>query len=227
MGGGVNAVTRSGSNQFHGDAFEYYRDNDFGATNPFNTLAVQVPGAAAGVTQTIFIKPKDKRHQYGGTFSGPLIHDKLFFLYSFDQQKRNFPVLATPTPQFLAAGNSADNNCKILGSTTGAITDAITCAVDRGVSLAQVNSAMAYVNGQSGVAPRFLDLRPHALGLAEWDADQSDRVAWHYLDWKRLREGRFDYREARHDDQPNDDERTPAELRADVRYGERRQAAGE
>jgi hypothetical protein len=70
-GGGVNAVTRSGSNIFHGDAFYYYRDNDFGATNPFSILQT--------VPTTVFIKPKDKRSQYGGSFNGPLIHDKLFF----------------------------------------------------------------------------------------------------------------------------------------------------
>jgi hypothetical protein len=155
VGGGINAVTRSGSNAFHGDAFEYYRDNDFGATNPFNTLAVPVPGAPAGTSQTIHIKPKDKRHQYGGTFSGPIKQDKLFFLYSFDQQKRNFPALATPTPQFLAAGNAANNNCKVAGGAT--TTDAITCAEARGVTAAQVAAAQAYIAGQSGVAPRVGD----------------------------------------------------------------------
>jgi hypothetical protein len=149
VGGGVNAVTKSGSNTFHGDAFEYYRDNDFGATNPYNTLAVT---NSSGAVQTIYIKPKDKRHQYGGTVDGPLIHDKLFFLYAFDQQKRNFPVLGVPTPQFLQAGNAAVNNCKVKGGTT--TTDAITCAEDRGVPLADINAALAYIGGQSGVAPR-------------------------------------------------------------------------
>ena len=153
VGGGVNAVTRSGSNVYHGDAFEYYRDNDFGATNPFNTLVVAGPNGVG--TQTIFIKPKDKRHQYGGSFNGPLIHDRLFFLYAFDQQKRNFPVLAVPTPQFLAASNPADNNCKVAGGTT--TTDAVTCALDRGVSQTSIDQAMAYINGQSGVAPRLGD----------------------------------------------------------------------
>ena len=152
VGGGVNAVTKSGSNEFHGDAFEYYRDNDFGATNPFNTLAVQVPGAALGVTQTIYIKPKDKRHQYGGTFAGPIMKDKLFFLYAFDQQRRNFPALATPTPQFLAYNVAADNNCKVAGTTT--TTDAVTCALDRGVPLADITAAENYISAQSGVVPR-------------------------------------------------------------------------
>jgi hypothetical protein len=166
-GGGVNAVTRSGSNQFHGDAFWYYRDNDFGATNPFNTLVIPT---STGGTQTIHIKPTDKRHQYGGTFNGPLIKDKLFFLFAFDQQKRNFPSVATPTPQFLQYTNSADNSCTNVGLTT--VTDAQTCALDRGVPLADINAAMAYINGQSGVAPRKGD---QILNFAKLDYRVNDK----------------------------------------------------
>jgi hypothetical protein len=144
VGGGVNAITRSGSNQFHGDLFEYWRDNEFGATNPFNILQT--------VPTTVYIKPLDKRHQFGGSGSGPIVHDKLFFLYAFDEQRRDFPVVAVPTPQFLAASNASYNNCKVFGGTT--TTDAITCAEDRGVTPAQITAAQNYVTGQSGVAPR-------------------------------------------------------------------------
>ncbi len=147
-GGNVNAITKSGSNTFHGDLFEYYRDNDFGATNPYNQLAVT---NSAGAVQTIYIKPKDKRHQYGGTFDGPIIKDKLFFLYSFDQQLRNFPILAVPTPQFLQPTNAAYNNCKVAA---GGTTDSETCAIARGVTQTQINSALAYIGQQSGVAAR-------------------------------------------------------------------------
>jgi len=167
VGGGVNAVTKSGSNQFHGDAFEYYRDNDFGATNPFNILAV--PNGTGGSTN-IHIKPTDKRHQYGGSFSGPLIHDKLFFLFAFDQQKRNFPSVATPTPQFLLDNVAADNNCTLANSSL--ITDAVTCAEDRGVPLADINAAMAYINGQSGIAPRKGD---QVLNFAKLDYKINER----------------------------------------------------
>jgi len=166
VGGGVNAVTKSGSNTFHGDGFWYYRDNDFGATNPFNILAVPT---ATGGSQNIYIKPKDKRHQFGGSFEGPLIHDRLFFLYAFDQQKRNFPSVAVPTPQFLAAGNAAYNNCKVAGGTT--TTDAISCAEARGVTAAQVNAGLAYINGQSGVAPRQGD---QVLNFAKLDYKIND-----------------------------------------------------
>ena len=161
VGGGVNAVTRSGSNQFHGDAFEYYRDNDFGATNPFNILQT--------VPTTVYVKPKDKRHQYGGSFSGPLIHDKLFFLFAFDQQKRNFPIVAVPTPQFLAVTNAAYNNCTVLA---GGTTDANTCSLSRGLTQAQINSALSYINGQSGIAPRQGD---QILNFAKLDYTLNSR----------------------------------------------------
>jgi hypothetical protein len=180
VGGGVNAVTRSGSNTFHGDAFEYYRDNDFGATNPFNTLVVPGPGGVG--TQTIYIKPKDKRHQYGGSFNGPLIHDKLFFLFAFDQQKRNFPILGVPTPQFLSPTNAAYNNCKVAGGST--TTDSETCAIDRGVTQAQINSALAYINGQSGVIPRQGDQILNFIKLDyKINASNSASIIYNRMRW--------------------------------------------
>jgi hypothetical protein len=143
-GGGVNAVTRSGSNTYHGDAFEYYRDNDFGATNPFNILQT--------IPKPVYVKPKDKRHQYGGSFSGPLKKNKLFFLYAFDQQRRNFPILAVPTPQFTSYTNASYNNCA--NAAGGAAVDAVTCALDRGVTAAQITAAENFITSQAGVAPR-------------------------------------------------------------------------
>lgn len=144
VGGGVNAITRSGGNEFHGDLFEYWRDNEFGATNSFNILQT--------IPTTVYVKPLDKRHQFGGSFGGPAVKDKLFFFYSIDQQLRDFPLLAVPTPQFLQATNAAYNNCTVQG--TKSTTDAVTCAEDRGVTSAQITAAMSYINGQSGVAPR-------------------------------------------------------------------------
>ena len=144
LGGGVNAITKSGSNAFHGDLFEYWRDNEFGATNSFNILQT--------VPTTVYIKPLDKRHQFGGSFSGPIKKDKLFFFYAIDQQLRDFPVVAVPTPQFLSITTASLNNCTVVNSS--ATTDAQSCALARGVTQAQINSAMSYITQQSGVAPR-------------------------------------------------------------------------
>lgn len=172
-GGGVNAVTRSGSNTFHGDAFEYYRDNDFGATNPFNILQT--------IPTTVYVKPKDKRHQYGGSFSGPLIKDRLFFLYAFDQQKRNFPIVAVPTPQFLAYSNASYNNCA--NAAGGAAVDAVTCALNRGVTSAQISAAENFIAAQSGITPRQGN---QILSFAKLDYKLNDRNSMS-LSYDRMR----------------------------------------
>jgi Carboxypeptidase regulatory-like domain len=69
-GGLVNVVTRSGSNQWHGAAFEFIRNNFIDATNFFSTS-------------------KDTLHQnqYGGTFGGRVIRDKLFFFAGYQRLK--------------------------------------------------------------------------------------------------------------------------------------------
>src|SRR5579862_2293094 len=64
----VNVVTKSGSNHLHGTAFYHLRDSSLGATNPFLTF-----------------KPHNRQQQVGGTISGPLQRDKIFFFAGFDQ----------------------------------------------------------------------------------------------------------------------------------------------
>src|SRR5215813_8788675 len=89
-GGVVNAITKSGTNDFHGGAFYYQRNNKWGARNP---LAVR-QALINGVFTPVGYKPKDVRHQFGGTIGGPIVKDKAFFFFSYDQQNRDFPGLA-------------------------------------------------------------------------------------------------------------------------------------
>lgn len=75
-GGGINAVVRSGGNAFHGDGFWYFRNKSLNARDPLSTL-----------------NPDERRDQFGGSFSGAIIKDKLFFFGNYDQQLRNFPLV--------------------------------------------------------------------------------------------------------------------------------------
>ena len=103
-GGVINTVTKSGGNKLHGEVFFYDRDNDFGAINPYTLLTTQIPNSNA--FQTYVYKPKDWRKQWGFGAGGPLIHDKLFWFYSYDQASRNFPGTARasdPTDTFAAS----------------------------------------------------------------------------------------------------------------------------
>jgi outer membrane receptor protein involved in Fe transport len=103
-GGVVNAVTKSGSNRLHGEAFWYFRNSDWGAINPFSFHKVPVNGV---LTSVPFL-PEDKRHQFGGGIGGPIIKEKLFFFFSADQQLRPFPASANSgTPNAIFAPLSA------------------------------------------------------------------------------------------------------------------------
>src|SRR4030095_10530660 len=68
-GGVVNTVTKSGTNDFHGQVFYYQRNNKWGARNPLAFQSVIVNG----VPDRIGIKPKDVRHQFGGNIGGPIV----------------------------------------------------------------------------------------------------------------------------------------------------------
>src|SRR5437879_1154510 len=66
----VNIATRSGSNDFHGEAFEFVRNHDFDARNYFNPTSQK---------QTPF-----KRNQFGGAIGGPIYRNKTFFFASYE-----------------------------------------------------------------------------------------------------------------------------------------------
>src|SRR5882762_8270996 len=66
----VNIATRSGSNQFHGEAYDYLRNNYFDARNFFNPTSI--PQSAL------------KRNQFGGDVGGPIFKEKTFFFASYE-----------------------------------------------------------------------------------------------------------------------------------------------
>jgi Carboxypeptidase regulatory-like domain len=73
--GVISVVTKSGTNQFHGSAFEFLRNTDFDANSYFNIQA--------GLPRNNL-----KRSQYGGTLGGPLIKNRLFFFTSYQGQRQ-------------------------------------------------------------------------------------------------------------------------------------------
>jgi hypothetical protein len=81
-GGIVNAITRSGTNEWHGGAFYYVRDDAWNANGFFNN--------SNGVA-----KPAERRQQFGANIGGPLIKNKLFGFLNYDQQVRNEPLTIT------------------------------------------------------------------------------------------------------------------------------------
>lgn len=72
-GGVVNIITRSGSNQFHGDVYGYLRNRNFQAVNPFSTVK----------------DPAYTRVQAGAAFGGALKKDKTFYYFSYEITRRH------------------------------------------------------------------------------------------------------------------------------------------
>lgn len=109
MGGVVNMVSTSGTNKFHGSAFEYVRNNFFDARDEFKDLdANGNPKGAAPFHQ----------NQFGATFGGPIIHDRTFFSFGYagwryskpDQSTFYVPTAAELNGDFSSTSASGNSN---------------------------------------------------------------------------------------------------------------------
>ena len=81
----INVVTKSGTNDFHGSAFEFYRDKSLNANSYANKILTP-------------IRPKApfRIHQFGGSLGGPIQKDKAFFFVSYDGQRQTIPERRRP-----------------------------------------------------------------------------------------------------------------------------------
>ena len=89
-GATINTASSSGTNQFHGTAYEFIRNTVLNAAGFFKPTLGTVP----------FKKPTFNRNQFGVNFGGPIIHDKLFFFLDYEgfrQTLRPLTVLTLPT----------------------------------------------------------------------------------------------------------------------------------
>ena len=166
-GGVVNAVTKSGTNEFHGGLFYYQRNNKWGARNPRSFISQNI----GGVFTPVAFKPVDVRHQYGGTIGGPIVKNKAFFFFSYDQQKRNFPGVAgfsqldflnrADTCLLTRASGLATTlaQCPAYPGTTGTINRNATLGTGKGLTTTQVSNALNFLNSLTGEVPRRGDQR--------------------------------------------------------------------
>ncbi len=85
-GGVINVITKSGSNNFHGSLYEYFRNDKFDAHSFFDKA-----GSA---------KPELRQNQFGGSVGGPIIKDKTFFFFDYEgfRQVSGQPAQVLPVP---------------------------------------------------------------------------------------------------------------------------------
>jgi outer membrane receptor protein involved in Fe transport len=164
-GGVVNAITKSGTNELHGGLFYYQRNNKWGARNPLATRSVPNPNGPGFVS--VGFKPEDVRHQFGGTIGGPIVKDKAFFFFSYDQQKRNFPGLS------IFSQNGFLNTVNRTGIRA------------RGLSDAQIDQALGFLNSLTGPVERTGDQKLF-LPKVDWIINDANTltVSYNRLRWE-------------------------------------------
>jgi outer membrane receptor protein involved in Fe transport len=91
----INVVTKSGTNEWHGSAFEFFRDEALNSNTPI-------------LTARNAKRPKSQINQFGATIGGPIKRDRAFFFFAYDGQRSNIPNVVD-APNFFAQPLSIQN----------------------------------------------------------------------------------------------------------------------
>jgi Carboxypeptidase regulatory-like domain len=94
-GGTVTVVTKSGTNVLHGSLFEYLRNDAFNANDYFDKEFGQP-------------RPVLKRNQFGGTFGGPIIKDRLFYFFGYQGQRQTSVLKGSAVTTYTPAELNGD-----------------------------------------------------------------------------------------------------------------------
>jgi hypothetical protein len=151
-GGMVNMVTKSGTNKYHGSAFEFIRNNFIDATN-FYVIPPSGPGSG-----------KDKLHQnqYGGTFGGPIKRDKLFAFagYQFHESKQ----LSGNTTSHVPTAANLQGDFSVTQPAPGSTITSTSC-VTKTLQLVDPLTGVALPGNKYATPPTF---NAQALALAKY-----------------------------------------------------------
>ena len=157
-GGIVNTLTRSGTNDIHGTAFWFFRDQDFNARDRYANF-----------------NPPEHRDQVGGVVGGAIVKNKLFYFLDYEKTLRNFPLIAslTSAPLFNPAGQFQTTQPN--GSAT--------CGAP--ATPAQCATAISFLTTRNfGTVPRTVN---QDLGFAKIDFRPTEKHTFsfsgNYLDW--------------------------------------------
>lgn len=118
-GAQISLITKSGTNEFHGNLFYYHRNDYFNANSWFNNATAQ---------------PREslKRHLFGGSFSGPIMKDRLFFFYNYEGMRETKSVGVTRLVPLATLGQGIFQVFDTSGTLRSINTAAINGMVDPG-----------------------------------------------------------------------------------------------
>jgi len=142
-GGVVNAVTKSGSNVFHGDLFYYLRYPSFNALDAYPK------------SRGTYSQPIHQWQQFGGSVSGPILSDKLFFFGTYDGSRKVDPITYT-------------------SSVFSPSVTALSCPSQ--VTATQCAAANAFLFGKQGTFPRATN-QDVAFGRLDYQANTRNHLS--------------------------------------------------
>src|SRR6267143_2884603 len=162
----VNLATRSGTSEYHGELFEFFRNNAVDARNFFNTSA-QGPQAPY------------KKNEFGADFGGPIIKNKMFFFLAYEGVRQH---------QNLTASTTVPSQNQRTGVTSPAVTSllALVPAANFHQST-DASAALADFTGFTGGAVANVSLN-QGSGDVDIELRQQDRLHVYYVVQKDLRQ---------------------------------------
>ncbi|MGA1998763.1 MAG: TonB-dependent receptor [Terriglobales bacterium] len=179
-GGVVNTVTRSGSNSFHGTAYEFFRNATLNARDRTTVNGLLPHG----------INPPEWRHQAGLSIGGPIKKDKLFFFFNGELFRRNAPIVSSNIGA--GAGNNVfDGAANILAAQACVPGGTIKLPSGEtgvpGPTAAQCAAASSYITSRvvPQLIPRKMD-NNMLFGKIDWHPTAKDSISLsgNYLDFR-------------------------------------------
>jgi hypothetical protein len=154
-GGQVNAITKSGTNNMHGDAFYMLRYPTMNALDPYNKYQALYNGG----NPFLLTQPTHQQHQFGGSVGGPIIKDKLFYFFTYDGFRRvgkalytdSNTISLTPSGAYTATSVVTPNQCPVVG--TAGYLGSNGAAATTGITATQCTNAINFLLANAIGAP--------------------------------------------------------------------------
>jgi hypothetical protein len=165
-GGVINLTTKSGSNDFHGSVFEFFRNEALNARNLFAPATAASPG-----------KPRFRRNQYGFVVGGPVIHNKTFFFADFQGMRQSIGrVLTSNVPTLAQRGGDFASTLGaplfLQTTTSGGVTSVSAVTANTGVPINVIATNGNTIQARVGQIFRIGDRRAYLnnlVPLADFD----------------------------------------------------------
>jgi hypothetical protein len=166
----VNLATRSGTNEYHGELFEFFRNNDLDARNFFNATR---SSSGAPLPQAPF-----KRNDFGADFGGPIIKNKLFFFLAYEGLRQR---------QSLTVSTTVPSTDQIAAVTSPAVTKLLTLIPKANLVGTGTPGNPATFSGFTGGVLANVSLDQGSADI-DYELSQKDHLHGYYVVQKDLRE---------------------------------------